>query len=85
MQDTDEPMNIHVKLFSRFRAHLPAEARGEATVELPRGATVGDLLDHLTITGRVKAIAVNGDSEEDRGRVLQDGDAVRIFPFVVGG
>jgi sulfur carrier protein ThiS len=85
MQDTDESMHIHVKLFSRFRALLPAEARGEATVKLPEGATVSDLLDHLGISGRIKAVAVNDDSEGNRGRVLQDGDAVRIFPFVVGG
>jgi len=85
MQDIDDPMHVQVKLFSRFRAHLPAEAQGEATLELPNGSTVGDLLDHLGITGRVKSIAVNEESEGDRGRVLRDGDAVRIFPFVVGG
>ena len=78
-------MTVHVKLFSRFRRHLPEESRGEADVELPRGATVAQLLDHLQISGRVQLVSVNGDREPDRERVLKEGDSVRVFPFVVGG
>jgi sulfur carrier protein ThiS len=78
-------MNVHVKLFSRFREHLPPEARGEAAIQLPEDATVGDLLAHLGITGRVQLIAINDRPETDRARTLEDGDSVRIFPFVVGG
>jgi len=78
-------MTVHVKLFSRFRRHLPEEARGEADVELPRGATVAQLLEHLGIKGRVQLVSVNGDPEPDRERVLQECDSVRVFPFVVGG
>jgi len=78
-------VNIYVKLFSRFRDHLPAAARGEATLDLPDGATLADLLDQLGISGRVQLITVNDQPEPDRGRVLGNGDDVRIFPFVVGG
>ena len=78
-------MQLHVKLFSRFREHLPREARGEATIELPGGSTVGHLLDHLGIVRRVQLITVNGAPETDRTRPLHDGDRVHIFPFVVGG
>ncbi|MBN1661055.1 MAG: MoaD/ThiS family protein [Anaerolineae bacterium] len=82
-------MNIYVKLFSRFREHLPAEARGEATLDLPEGATIASLLDHLGISARAQArvhlVSVNDQPEPDRERVLLDGDQVRIFPFVVGG
>ena len=78
-------MYIYVKLFSRFRAHLPAEARGQATLDLPDGATLAGLLDHLDISARVQLISVNDQPEPDRDRVLRDGDEVRIFPFVVGG
>jgi len=78
-------MQLHVKLFSRFREHLPGEARGQATIELPGGATVGHLLDHLDIVRRVQLITVNGEPETDRARILHDGDRVHIFPFVVGG
>jgi molybdopterin converting factor small subunit len=78
-------MHIHVKLFSRFREHLPAEARGAATIDLPPGATVGDLVDQLGIVRRVKLITVNNQPEADLTRPLGEGDSVRIFPFVVGG
>ena len=78
-------MQLHVKLFSRFRDHLPREARGQATIEMPGGATVGHLLDHLGIVRRVQLITINGEAETDRACPLHDGDTVHIFPFVVGG
>jgi len=46
---------------------------------------VAQLLDRLQISGRVQLVSVNGDPEPDRQRVLEEGDSVRIFPFVVGG
>lgn len=78
-------MQVHIRLFSRLREHLPREARGEAAVEVPEAATLADLLAHLGIAERVKLISVNGQRETDLGRVLQHGDQVRIFPIVVGG
>jgi sulfur carrier protein ThiS len=78
-------MTVHVKLYSRFRRHLPKEAQGEANVELPEGATLAQLLDQLSISGRVQLVSVNDEPEPDRDRILQQGDNVRIFPFVVGG
>lgn len=78
-------MHVHVKLFSRFREHLPREARGEASVELHNGATVADLLDRLSIGQRVKLITINDQPETNREQILHDGDIVRVFPVVVGG
>jgi sulfur carrier protein ThiS len=78
-------MQVHVKLFSRFREYLPSEARGEANVELRDGATVADLLDHLSIGQRVKLITINDEPEIDQEQILHNGDTVRIFPVVVGG
>lgn len=78
-------MQVHVKLFSSFREHLPHQARGEALLEIPDGATVGHLLDHLGIVQRVKLVSVNDEPQSDQDRILQDGDRVRIFPVVVGG
>ena len=78
-------MQVQVRLFSRLREHLPREARGAATVQMPEAATVADLLAHLGIVARVKLISINGQRETDLGRALQDGDQVRIFPIVVGG
>jgi molybdopterin converting factor small subunit len=78
-------MQVQVKLFSRFREHLPPEARGEATVQLPDGATIDDLVDRLGIVRRIKLITINGERQADYSRPLRDGDRVRIFPVVVGG
>ena len=78
-------MQIYVRLFSRFRDHLPPEAKGEATIQLPDGATVGQLLAYLGTEKRVKLINVNGEQVADRCIVLHDGDSVRVYPIAVGG
>jgi len=79
-------MQIYVHLFSILREHLPPGGeRGRATVTLPEGATVADLIAHLGIARRVRLTIVNGAQEEDRGRPLQDGDYVKLFPAMVGG
>jgi sulfur carrier protein ThiS len=78
-------MKVHIRLFSRFREKLPPEARGETTIEVSDGASVQHLLEHLDIHRPVKLIVVNGERETDLGRILCDGDAVRIYPVVVGG
>jgi sulfur carrier protein ThiS len=78
-------MLIDVKLYSRFREVLPREARGETTIELPQGATVADLLDHLKLPSRVKLITIDGEQVEDRGIILHQGASVHIYPVVVGG
>jgi molybdopterin converting factor small subunit len=78
-------MLVHVRLFSHFRERLPREAGGAATVDLPDGATVEHLLARLDIADRVKLISINNEPESDRQRVLYDGDAIQIFPPVVGG
>jgi sulfur carrier protein ThiS len=84
-EPTDGHVRVHVKLMSRFRTHLPPEARGEADIALPDGATLNDLVEQLDIHKRVKLFAVNGEQEKDLDRALHDGDSVRIYPFVVGG
>jgi molybdopterin converting factor small subunit len=78
-------MRVQVKLFSRFREHLPPEARGEATIQLADGATIDDLVDHLGIVRRIKLVTINGERQADYSHSLHDGDRVRIFPVVVGG
>ena len=79
-------MVVHVKLFSTLRSHYPHLGIGEAMpVELPDGATVGQLLNHLRLsTEEVKMIFVNSvvRGTED---ALGDGDQVGIFPPVGGG
>ena len=78
-------MRIRVKLFSWFREYLPAKAGGEATVELPEGATVAGLLMHLRIDRHIESVIVNGQPEPDGERILCDNDSVSILPLVFGG
>jgi molybdopterin converting factor small subunit len=91
-------MQIHIQLFSILRACLPADAdRGKATITLPEGATLADLLTHLGVdrylgleAGEVVGKAgwemlVGGAYEPNIGRVLQDEDQVLIFPPASGG
>jgi sulfur carrier protein ThiS len=79
-------MQVQVHLFSLLREHLPPGGeRGRATVTLPEGTTVADLIAHLGITRRVRLAIVNGTQEENHQRRLQDGDHVKLFPTMVGG
>lgn len=78
-------MRIRVKLFSWFREYLPAKAIGEATIELPEGATVAHLLSHLDIALHIESIVVNDRPEPNRERILRDDDRVSVFPLVFGG
>jgi sulfur carrier protein ThiS len=77
---------VHIKviLHSIYREKLPPEAKGQATIELPPGSTVGDALAHLDIP--VEAVcAVNGQVERDRGRPLREGDQIEVFMRMGGG
>ena len=91
-------MQVHVQLFSILRDCLPAGSeRGQATVNLPEGATLADLVSHLGIDRHLGCdaaeltataswqVLVSGQFEIDMGRVLQDGDQVHVFPPISGG
>ena len=79
-------ISLRVKLFATLRVHRPGLKIGEAfPVELPDGATVGDLVEELgLLEGEVKLVFVNALVRE-REYVLADGDELGIFPPVGGG
>jgi len=79
-------MTVHVKLFATLRRFYPELGVGQALpVELPEGATVGDLVRRLRLpSDHVKVIFVNG-IVRDEVHPLADGDEVGIFPPVGGG
>lgn len=83
-------MKVSVKYFASIREALgPAES-----VELPPGATVGQLRDHLLRTsgrhadalGRGRAVRMALDQAMcDESAPLADGAEVAFFPPVTGG
>lgn len=79
-------ITVRVKLFATLRRHFPELGVGEAMeVQLPEGATVGDLVRHLRIPAdHVKVVFVNG-IVRDETHPLADGDEVGVFPPVGGG
>ena len=79
-------ITVHVKLFATLRRQFPDLGIGEAMpVELPDGATVGQLVDHLRLPAdEVKMTFVNATMRK-RAHVLVDGDELGIFPPIGGG
>ena len=79
-------ITVHARLFATLRRHYPHLGSGEPMeVELPDGATVGQLVDHLRLpAGQVKVVFVNSITRE-KNHPLADGDEVGIFPPVGGG
>ena len=79
-------ITVHVKLFATLRRFRSGLGLGEAfPVELPDGATVGDLIEHLALPKEeVRLIFVNAHFRE-LDYTLADGDELGIFPPVGGG
>ena len=74
-------MQVAVELFSYFR-----QGRfKQSTVELPREATVADLLIQLEINlSDVGIIVINGKPGTTK-TLLQPGDRVTLIPIIGGG
>lgn len=59
----------------------------DGTMELPEGATLGQVLDHLRLSflmRRLLAVHVNGSKAHPR-TVLADGDTVSVLSGLYGG
>jgi molybdopterin converting factor small subunit len=79
-------ISVHTKLFASLRQYRPGLGIGEAfSVELPEGATVGNLIQEIGLPDKeVKIVFVNA-LFRDLAHELADGDQVGIFPPVGGG
>jgi len=80
-------MKIELKLFATLREKLPPGSKGgRAVLEVEDGLTIEGLLKQLEIAPELaQLVLVNGVSEGDSQRKLEDGDTVSIFPPVAGG
>jgi hypothetical protein len=77
-------MRVKVILHSVLREKLPAETKGRAVIEMPDGATVGELFDRLSLPLHV-SWALNGSLQRDRFIILKPEDEVRVFRQGAGG
>lgn len=79
-------MNIRVKLFATLIRHVAnAQSGTPLVVDLPPGATLGDLIKKLQLpAAEIKVIFVNGRARPLDWQLSQ-GDEVGIFPPIGGG
>jgi sulfur carrier protein ThiS len=77
-------MHIQVRLYSHLKRHAP-EGKMVFPLNLPAGATVKTVLEHLELNDQVqKIILVNGRPAQG-DTILDEGDLVVVFPVVEGG
>lgn len=80
-------MTVRVQLFATLAAYLPAGSaeRGGASVEVPDGATLSDLVAALGIPADLPRLALVNGREAEPGHRLAPGDEVALFPPLAGG
>ncbi len=79
-------MEVTVKLYATLRKYYPDLGVGEGMkVELPEGATLGDLIRRLNLPPDVVRVAFVNGIARDEAYVLAAGDEVGLFPPVGGG
>jgi molybdopterin synthase catalytic subunit len=76
-------MHVHVRLFAALRERAGA---GERVLELPDGATVGDVWGALALGTEPDGLLYAANREyAERDQALEDGDEVALIPPVSGG
>ncbi len=88
-------MRITLKLFATLADYLPREHEGHARVgnelalEVPEGTTLDAVIEKFPMPRQlVHLVLVNGEfvlPAERARHVLQEGDAVAIWPPIAGG
>lgn len=80
-------MTVRVHLFATLTAYLPPGStdRGPASVEVPDGTTVDQLVGALGIPADLARIALVNGQEAEPTRRLEPGDEVALFPPLAGG
>ena len=79
-------MTIEVRLFANLADCLPAApGGGGATVDVPDGTTVYQLLRHLAIPDDLPRLTLVNGRDADAARRLSAGDVVTVLPSLAGG
>jgi sulfur carrier protein len=78
-------VKIAVRLFATLTVHLPTEEGNSATIDVPEGTTVDQVIRSLGIPDETPRIAVINGLDADPEESLQDGDTLSVFPPLAGG
>jgi sulfur-carrier protein len=79
-------VRVEVHLFATLVSFLPPESRnGAATLEIPEGSTVRDVVGRLGIPGDLDRVSLVNGQEAEPERTLLPGDVVTVFPPLMGG
>jgi molybdopterin converting factor small subunit len=79
-------VRVAVRLFANLADYLPPTGRdGEATLELPDAATLGELIARLAIPDTLPRLTLVNGEDAGPDRRLAPGDVVSIFPPLAGG
>ena len=79
-------MKVQVELYATLNKFLPPGAEGrKATLELPDGSTIADLLKRLQIPPEMTALLMVNGTHQPPETALKDGETLAIFPPLAGG
>ena len=79
-------MKVEVCLFATLAGYLPPGGSGDSvTLEVPEGATVGQVIGALEIPGDLECLRVVNGNDASVDHVLNDGDVLTLFPPLAGG
>lgn len=79
-------MNVEVRLFATLQSYLPAGAHGDgASLDLPAGTTVRDVMDSLKIPSDLACLTVVNGRDAEPEQILAPGDELALFPPLAGG
>lgn len=80
-------MEITIRLLASYRQYLPDDHDEQASYrcEIPLGATVADVVQHLPIPPTDAYTVLVRGRHASMDSVLAEGDTVAIFPAVGGG
>ena len=79
-------MKVHVKLIATYREHLPPGSEGNiATVDVPSGSTIVDVLTPFGIPLDDSSVIVLNGLTVDLNTPLAEGDTIAAFSAIAGG
>jgi molybdopterin converting factor small subunit len=79
-------VTVEVSLFATLGAYLPPSAVGDSVIlDVPEGATVGQVLELLGIPEDLDCLRVVNGHDAPLEQPLQSGDVLSMFPPLAGG